>query len=270
MGGGIAGASAALHLALHGRRVTVLERGEIASGASGVNAGMIDSTGRGHAPDLQAHLTAGGPRPVQGVGDRSWRGHRAPAVGLAPGHPHRGAARLRPRPRGRAPRARACDRAARHPRGPRSLEPMSPRAPRRSLLAAPLPGRSRAGHACLRANRRADGRPHPHRSRSDRDRAAGGGRLGRPDHARGGRRRAPRHRRGRVVRSHRGDARPRHPDRPRARPDVGDRAAAAARLPDDLLGGVRARLARRSRRRTVARARRRTSRPTSRSATARA
>jgi sarcosine oxidase, subunit beta len=59
VGGGIAGASAALHLALHGRRVTVLERGEIASGASGVNAGMIDSTGWGHAPDLQAHLTAG-------------------------------------------------------------------------------------------------------------------------------------------------------------------------------------------------------------------
>jgi glycine/D-amino acid oxidase-like deaminating enzyme len=59
VGGGIAGASAALHLALHGRRVTVLERGELASGASGVNAGMIDSTGWGHAPDLQAHLTAG-------------------------------------------------------------------------------------------------------------------------------------------------------------------------------------------------------------------
>ena len=37
----------------------VLERGEIASGASGVNAGMIDSTGWGDAPDLQAHLTAG-------------------------------------------------------------------------------------------------------------------------------------------------------------------------------------------------------------------
>ena len=61
VGGGIAGASAALHLALHGRRVALLERGEIASGASGVNAGMIDSTGFGDAPqpDLQAHLTAG-------------------------------------------------------------------------------------------------------------------------------------------------------------------------------------------------------------------
>jgi len=59
IGGGIAGASAAFHLAAHGRRVTLLERGEIASGASGVNAGQIDSVGWGHAPDLQAHLTAG-------------------------------------------------------------------------------------------------------------------------------------------------------------------------------------------------------------------
>ena len=59
VGGGIAGASAAFHLAAHGRRVTLLERGEIASGASGVNAGAIDSIGWGDRPDLQAHLTAG-------------------------------------------------------------------------------------------------------------------------------------------------------------------------------------------------------------------
>ena len=59
LGGGIAGASAAFHLAAHGRRVALLERGEIASGASGVNAGAIDSVGWGRAPDLQAHLTAG-------------------------------------------------------------------------------------------------------------------------------------------------------------------------------------------------------------------
>jgi glycine/D-amino acid oxidase-like deaminating enzyme len=59
VGGGIAGASAALHLAARGRRVVLLERGEIASGASGVNAGAIESIGWGHAPDLQAHLTAG-------------------------------------------------------------------------------------------------------------------------------------------------------------------------------------------------------------------
>lgn len=59
VGGGIAGASAAYHLAAHGRRVTLVERGEIASGASGVNMGGIDSVGWGAQPDLQAHLTAG-------------------------------------------------------------------------------------------------------------------------------------------------------------------------------------------------------------------
>ena len=59
IGGGIAGASAAFHLAGHGRRVVLLERGEIASGASGVNMGGIDSYGLGDAPDLQAQLTAG-------------------------------------------------------------------------------------------------------------------------------------------------------------------------------------------------------------------
>jgi glycine/D-amino acid oxidase-like deaminating enzyme len=59
VGGGIAGASAAYHLAALGRRVALLERGEIASGASGVNAGAIDSIGWGDRPDLQAHLTAG-------------------------------------------------------------------------------------------------------------------------------------------------------------------------------------------------------------------
>lgn len=59
IGGGIAGASAAYHLAAHGRRVVLIERGEIASGASGVNMGGIDSIGWGHTPDLQAHLTAG-------------------------------------------------------------------------------------------------------------------------------------------------------------------------------------------------------------------
>jgi sarcosine oxidase subunit beta len=59
LGGGIAGASAAFHLAARQRRVMLLERGEIAAGASGVNAGAIESIGWGHAPDLQAHLTAG-------------------------------------------------------------------------------------------------------------------------------------------------------------------------------------------------------------------
>ncbi len=59
VGGGIAGCSAAFHLASHGRRVVLLERGEIASAASGQNMGGIDSYGWGDAPDLQAHLTAG-------------------------------------------------------------------------------------------------------------------------------------------------------------------------------------------------------------------
>jgi glycine/D-amino acid oxidase-like deaminating enzyme len=67
IGGGIAGASAAYHLALHRRRVTLLERGEIASGASGVNAGAIDSIGWGTEPDLQAHLTAGSLELFKGV-----------------------------------------------------------------------------------------------------------------------------------------------------------------------------------------------------------
>ncbi len=59
VGGGIAGASAAYHLAARGRSVVLLERGEVASGASGVNMGGIDSIGWGNAPDLQSHLTAG-------------------------------------------------------------------------------------------------------------------------------------------------------------------------------------------------------------------
>ena len=47
IGGGIAGASTAYFLAKHGRRVTLLERGEIASEASGVNAGGIGAYGWG-------------------------------------------------------------------------------------------------------------------------------------------------------------------------------------------------------------------------------
>ena len=59
IGGGIAGASTAYHLAAHGHQVALLERAEVASAASGQNMGGIDSYGWGHAPDLQAHLTAG-------------------------------------------------------------------------------------------------------------------------------------------------------------------------------------------------------------------
>ena len=59
VGGGIAGAATAYELARHGHRVTLVERGELAGEASGVNAGSIDATGWGKAPDLQVHLTTG-------------------------------------------------------------------------------------------------------------------------------------------------------------------------------------------------------------------
>ena len=58
-GGGIAGASTAYHLALYGVDVALLERGDIASEASGVNAGSIGGLGWGDTPDLEAHLTMG-------------------------------------------------------------------------------------------------------------------------------------------------------------------------------------------------------------------
>ncbi len=59
IGGGIAGASTAFHLAQHGRQVTLVERGEIASEASGVNAGAIGAIGWGNVPDLESYLTMG-------------------------------------------------------------------------------------------------------------------------------------------------------------------------------------------------------------------
>jgi sarcosine oxidase subunit beta len=59
VGAGIAGASSAYYLARAGRRVVVLERGQVAGEASGVNMGGIDSLGWGNQPDLQAHLTHG-------------------------------------------------------------------------------------------------------------------------------------------------------------------------------------------------------------------
>jgi sarcosine oxidase subunit beta len=40
-----------------GHRVTLVERGEIASEASGVNAGAIGAIGWGRVPDLEAYLT---------------------------------------------------------------------------------------------------------------------------------------------------------------------------------------------------------------------
>jgi sarcosine oxidase subunit beta len=56
IGGGIAGASTAYHLAQNGRHVTLLERNDIASEASGVNAGAI---GWGNVPNLESYLTMG-------------------------------------------------------------------------------------------------------------------------------------------------------------------------------------------------------------------
>ncbi len=59
IGGGIAGTSAAFRLAEHGRSVTLLERGDIASEASGVNAGGIGALGWGNMPNLESYLTMG-------------------------------------------------------------------------------------------------------------------------------------------------------------------------------------------------------------------
>ena len=59
IGGGIAGASTAYHLASLGHDVTLLERGDIAAEASGANAGSIGALGWGRIPSLQDYLTMG-------------------------------------------------------------------------------------------------------------------------------------------------------------------------------------------------------------------
>ena len=59
IGGGIAGASTAYHLASLGHDVTLVERGDIASEASGANAGSIGALGWGRLPNLQDYLTMG-------------------------------------------------------------------------------------------------------------------------------------------------------------------------------------------------------------------
>ena len=59
IGGGIAGASTAYHLAELGHDVTLLERSDIAGEASGVNAGSIGAMGWGNLPNLQSYLTMG-------------------------------------------------------------------------------------------------------------------------------------------------------------------------------------------------------------------
>lgn len=60
IGGGIAGSSTAFHLAEQGRDVILLERGEIASEASGQNMGGLGGSGWGNNPNLLSYLTAGG------------------------------------------------------------------------------------------------------------------------------------------------------------------------------------------------------------------
>jgi len=59
IGGGIAGSSTAFHLAEQGRDVILLERGEIASEASGQNMGGLGGSGWGNNPNLLSYLTAG-------------------------------------------------------------------------------------------------------------------------------------------------------------------------------------------------------------------
>ena len=59
IGGGIAGSSTAFHLAEQGRDVILLERGDIASEASGQNMGGLGGSGWGNNPDLLSYLTAG-------------------------------------------------------------------------------------------------------------------------------------------------------------------------------------------------------------------
>ena len=57
IGAGIAGCSAALHLAEAGLSTMVIEKGEISSEASGVNMGGLGGVGWGNSPGLQEHLT---------------------------------------------------------------------------------------------------------------------------------------------------------------------------------------------------------------------
>ena len=59
IGGGISGSSTAFHLAEQGRDVLLLERGEIASEASGQNMGGLGGAGWGNNPNLLSYLTAG-------------------------------------------------------------------------------------------------------------------------------------------------------------------------------------------------------------------
>src|SRR6266480_1212914 len=60
IGGGIAGTSTAYFLTQAGHEVTLLERGELASEASGLNAGTLWQIGWGTSPQLSTTLSMGG------------------------------------------------------------------------------------------------------------------------------------------------------------------------------------------------------------------
>ena len=59
IGGGIAGTATACYLAQNGHKVTLLEQNELATEASGLNAGTIWAAGWGHIPDLTSTLSMG-------------------------------------------------------------------------------------------------------------------------------------------------------------------------------------------------------------------
>ncbi|HEX9132840.1 MAG TPA: FAD-dependent oxidoreductase [Ktedonobacteraceae bacterium] len=60
IGGGVTGTSTAYFLAQAGHEVTLLERSELASEASGLNAGTLWQAGWGASPDLSSTLSMGG------------------------------------------------------------------------------------------------------------------------------------------------------------------------------------------------------------------
>src|SRR5215467_3349278 len=60
IGGGITGTSTAYFLSQSGHDVTLLERSELASEASGLNAGTLWQIGWGSSPDLSTTLSVGG------------------------------------------------------------------------------------------------------------------------------------------------------------------------------------------------------------------
>jgi sarcosine oxidase subunit beta len=59
IGGGIAGTATTCSLAQYGRQVILLEQGELAAEASGLNAGTIWAPGWGRTPDLSSTLSMG-------------------------------------------------------------------------------------------------------------------------------------------------------------------------------------------------------------------